>query len=206
MPIGEYGAGLRRKSCERFQNLFRRRLQRVDPQIGWCPPRHRLTFGNGAVAELAGERRPEPLRNIGAGGIRSIIERSRQPSALDVRERRRRVIGSVTGLNNLFRRETEGGGCGTDRKRPRRIGAQRPGQRGASPERVVDEPTNGITIAGTRKAMSFAPVGQRNGDGLIAVENCLQNLDRRRDPSTWPHVTIISSAGHDLGGEDHPHE
>ena len=137
MPIGEYRGRLRRKSCERFQNLFRRRLQRIDPQIGRRPPRHRLTFGNGAVAELARERRPEPLRNIGASGVRSIVERSRQPGALDVRERRRRMVGSVTGFNDLFRRETEGGGCGTDRKRHAayRSPAPRPARRAAGARR-----------------------------------------------------------------------
>ena len=101
------------------------------------------------------------------------------------------MVGAVAGFDNGFGRETERDGCGADGERARRVGTERPGERSAAAERVVDEPADGVAVAGAGEAMSFAPVGQRNSDGLIAVEDRFQNLDRGRDPGSGFHVRSI---------------
>ncbi len=176
---------------QRFLRLLPRRLQRIDAQIERRAGGERPAFRHGTFAESLSQCRGEPFGIIAAYMIRRAVERRvREPPALIVRKRRRRMAFAAAeradfiGGQAAHLAQTAEDDCAGF------LAAHNPGGRGAAAQGVENERRQRGTVLRSGEAVRKAPILQRIRRRAMARLDIGENFDRRRDPCTWIHTPV----------------
>ena len=173
---------------ERRQRILARALDGVDAKVERRARRQRRALLGPLVAEHCGEIRIEPFgiiaehvrRRVGHVGRREL-------AALRIGQGRQRIARTVDEARHRLDIEAALAHQHAEHRAARAVVAHHEGGRGASAQRVVDQPGNGGAVAGTGEAVRQAPILQRIGRGPSPRLDVGEDLDCRREFCSGRH-------------------